>query len=171
MPGTGSGKSDAINVGQVMGARGNFGEIKVKVLSDVPNRFDTGQDISIDGKTYPITASKYFAPGQIALMLGGVDTVNGARELNGHWITVSEQLSPDLPKDEYFHFQLIGLRVVTEDGEELGSITEIIQTGSNDVYLVTGESSEILIPALGHVILNVDLDEELMTVHLMDGLR
>ena len=171
MAGTGSNESDAINVGQVMGARGNFGEIRVKVLSDVPNRFDAGQDISINGKTYPIAASKPCAPGQIALRLAGIDTVDGARQLNGHWITVSEQLAPDLPEDEYFHFQLIGLRVITDDGEALGRITEIIQTGSNDVYLVTGESSEILIPALGHVIQKVDLAEGLMTVHLMDGLR
>lgn len=171
MAGAGSDDSDAINVGQVMGTRGNFGEIRVKVLSDVPHRFDAGQDISINGKTYPIAASKRCAPGQIALRLRGLDTVNGARQLNGHWVTVPQRSAPDLPEGEYFHFQLIGLRVVTDAGEELGNITEIIQTGSNDVYLVTGESSEILIPALGQVVQDVDLAEGLMTVHLMDGLR
>ena len=171
MPGIGSDESGVVNVGQVMGARGKSGEIRVKVLSDVPHRFEAGQAISIDGKTYPIVASKPCAPGQIALKLTGVDTVNGARQLHGHWVTVSEQSVPDLPEGEYFHFQLIGLRVITDAGEELGSITEIIQTGSNDVYLITGETSEILIPALGQVVQDVNLAEGLMTVHLMDGLR
>ena len=76
-----------------------------------------------------------------------------------------------MPEGEYFHYQLIGLQVLTESGERLGEISEIIITGSNDVYVVSGADGEILLPALNQVIRAVDLERGLMTVRLMEGLR
>ena len=81
------------------------------------------------------------------------------------------QESPNLPEGEFFHYQLMGMRVLAEDGEDLGQIIEIIITGSNDVYVVSGPKGEILIPALAQVILNVDTAGMEMRVRLMDGLR
>jgi 16S rRNA processing protein RimM len=76
-----------------------------------------------------------------------------------------------LPEGEYFHFQLIGMKVLTEDGEYLGRLREILETGSNDVYVVSGDSGELLIPALANVILKVQVTEGVMVVRLMEGLR
>ena len=76
-----------------------------------------------------------------------------------------------MEEGEYFHFQLLGLRVLTEEREELGQITEILETGSNDVYVVSGAGGEVLIPALVDVVLEVRLDEGQMIVDLPDGLR
>ena len=76
-----------------------------------------------------------------------------------------------MPEGEFFHFQLLGLRVVSLQGEELGSLTEIIQTGSNDVYLVSNDKAEILIPALSQVVRKVDLEAGVMVVELIEGLR
>jgi len=76
-----------------------------------------------------------------------------------------------LPEGEYFHFQLLGIKVLTEEGEELGRISDILETGSNDVYVVTGPTGEVLVPALADVIVKVDLDQGIMEVSLPDGLR
>ena len=76
-----------------------------------------------------------------------------------------------MPEGEWFHFQLLGLRVLTDQGEDLGEITDILETGSNDVYVVSEGKSEILIPALKSVINEVKLDDGVMVVSLPDGLR
>ena len=86
-------------------------------------------------------------------------------------MTVLEAAVPSLPEGEYFHYQLLGLRVLTEEGEDLGRLNEILETGSNDVYVVSNDTVELLIPALTDVIRKVDLDEGVMVVRLLDGLR
>ena len=81
-----------------------------------------------------------------------------------------EQVEP-LPDGTYYHFQILGMRVLTNDGERLGSVSEIIVTGSNDVYVVHQEGRrDILIPALPDVVLDVNLDTATMLVDLPDGL-
>ena len=86
-------------------------------------------------------------------------------------ITVPPEAVPQLPECEYFHFQLLELKVLTEEGEDLGRISDILETGSNDVYVVTGPTGEVLVPALADVIVKVDLDQGIMEVSLPDGLR
>lgn len=89
----------------------------------------------------------------------------------GQWLTAPPETSPQLPEGEYFHYQLIGLRVITSEGEELGEISEIIETGSNDVYVVSGEKGELLVPAIAQVVRNVDLANQVMVVSLLEGMR
>ena len=89
----------------------------------------------------------------------------------GEWMTVPGASSPALSEGEYFHFQLLGLQVFTEEGERLGRVCEILETGSNDVYVVSGDGGELLLPALADVIRRVDLAERVMVVDLPDGLR
>ena len=89
----------------------------------------------------------------------------------GQLLTVPLAAVPSPPEGEYFHYQLLGLRVLTEEGEELGRITEILETGSNDVYVVSGDAGQVLIPALAEVIRKVQVDEGQMVVRLLDGLR
>ena len=89
----------------------------------------------------------------------------------GQWLTSPAQDAPELSSEEFFHFQLLGLQVRTENGEELGSIREILQTGSNDVYLVEKDGAELLLPAISQVIRRVDLDEGVMVVKMLEGMR
>ena len=86
-------------------------------------------------------------------------------------ITVPPEAVPQLPEGEYFYFQLLELRVLTQEGEDLGRISDILVTGSNDVYVVSGPTGEVLIPALADVIVKVDLDQGTMVVSLPEGLR
>ena len=107
----------------------------------------------------------------MVLKFHGLDSLPEARALVGLEITVPQSDVPDLPPGEYFHFQLLGLTVVTEDGEELGVLGELLETGSNDVYVVSGGAGELLIPALEEVVLDVLLGQGTMVVRLPDGLR
>ncbi|PKB64765.1 MAG: 16S rRNA processing protein RimM [SAR202 cluster bacterium Io17-Chloro-G2] len=160
-----------MNVGRVIRAHGLNGQLRVKSLSDVAQRYQPGGVVYINGTPFTITASGFFRHGQILLTLQGIEDSNAAQKLVEQWITVPVEAAPPLPEGEWFHFQLLGLRVITDQGEDLGKITDILETGSNDVYVVSGVKTEILIPALKTVITQVRLDEGVMLVSLPDGLR
>lgn len=160
-----------VAVGLILGAHGAAGAVRVKVLSDVPYRFDPGQELYLRGRPYRILSATFRRPDQAILKLHGLDTPAAAQALTGAEVTSPAGSAPPLPDGEYFHFQLMGLQVLTEEGEDLGRVSEIIVTGSNDVYVVSGLSGEILLPALYRVIRAVDLEQGIMTVRLMEGLR
>ena len=163
--------SEHIAAGRVLGAHGVAGAIKVAISSDVPDRFDAGQVVYIQGSPYRIASSARTRSDQIILTFHGLNNLAKVRRLAGSSVTVPVAAAPELPPGEYFHFQLLGLRVFTEDGEGLGRVTEVVETGSNDVYVVTGEGGDILLPALAEIIREIDLGQGLMEVHLLEGLR
>ena len=107
----------------------------------------------------------------MVLKLEGIDTPAAAEGLSSQWLTSPAQDSPELSAGEFFHFQLLGLQVRTEEGEELGRLLEILQTGSNDVYRVEKNGRELLLPAISQVILRVDLSAGVMVVKLLEGMR
>ena len=163
--------SEPIAVGEVLGTHGLSGGVRARVLSDVAHRFDAGQEIHILGISYRIAKSSPSRSNQVILLLHGLGSIEAARALVGQMITVPPEAVPQLPEGEYFHFQLLGLRVLTIEGEDLGLIRDILQTGANDVYVVNGPTGEVLVPALADVIVNVDLDQGIMVVSLLEGLR
>ncbi len=171
MTGAATGEPPPVIVGQVVAVHGVRGQVRAAVLSDVPHRFNQGQTLHIGGNSYTVASSQRNSPQLVVLKFCGVDSLQEARGLVGQEITVPQSAVPDLPQGEYFHFQLLGLRVVTEDGEELGHLGEILETGSNDVYVVSGTAGELLIPALEEVVLEVRLGQGTMVVRLPDGLR
>ena len=158
-------------MGVVLGAHGVRGEVRVRVFSDVPDRFDPGKTLLLQGDEHLILSSSPNHQGMVILRLEGIHSAAGARALTGQELTTLTDSSPSLEEDEYFHYQLIGMQVRTEEGEDLGRIIEIIITGSNDVYVVAGPSGEILLPALAQVIRQVNTSDGVMTVQLMEGLR
>lgn len=160
-----------ITVGRVLSAHGHSGQVRVMVLSDVGHRFHVGQTLYLRGTPYPITSSAPSPPAQVILRLDGINTFSAAQALMGEQITVPENAAPPLPEGEYYHFQLLGINVFTEDGEYLGQISEILETGSNDVYVVSGTSPDLLVPALADVIITTDVNAGSMVVSLPDGLR
>ena len=95
-----------------------------------------------------------------------------AQSLRGVDLTVHENELMTLPGGSYFHFQIVGIGVWTEEGEYLGDVKEILSTGSNDVYVVRGGGDkDVLVPSLGGVVLEVILDQKRMVVRLPEGLR
>ena len=160
-----------VEVGRITSVHGLSGQVRVAVASDVPDRFDPGRQVYIQGRAYRISSLVPFRPGHIILSFQGVNAPEEAGRLVGEDITVPASESPRLPEGEFFHYQLLGLRVLTGDGELLGEIAEILETGSNDVYVVRGAGGEVLVPALSNVITQVNIDQGMMLVSLPDGLR
>ena len=162
---------EAIVVGRVLRTHGHTGGVRVKTLTDVPHRFNLGETLQIDSNSYQIATSNQIGADLVLLTFREINTQSAAQPLVNHWITAPETDTPELPEGEYFHYQLLGLHVFTVEGEELGQLSEILETGSNDVYVVSGGAKEILIPAIGDVVRKVELAEKRMVVELPDGLR
>jgi 16S rRNA processing protein RimM len=100
-----------------------------------------------------------------------IESREQAEALAGNDIFIEKDRLPGLPAGEYYHFQLIGLLVVTEEGKPLGKLKAVLETGSNDVYVVEGEGKELLIPAIGEVVVDVDLLNGKLIVDLPEGLQ
>ena len=162
VPSSGPSSEGLVAVGRVIGPHGREGEIRVKITSDVPGRFDEGQTlyVSRDGvspeeRTYRIAGTRSTgSKGNdiLIISLRGFRDRDQALQLAGLWLCVPQSEVPSAEEGEYFHYQLLGLKVRTVEGEELGEVAEILDTGSNDVYVVNGSAGERLVPALSQVV-------------------
>lgn len=159
-------------IGQVVGVHGLRGDLKVRVESDDPERFYMLKWAYLGDahERFRVRGVRFFK-GFALLRLEGIADRTTAEAYRGQyvWVHVSESLP--LGEDEYYFYQIEGLTVQTDEGEVLGHVVEILETGANDVYVVRGPQGEILLPAIKDVILDVDLAEGVMTVHLLEGLR
>lgn len=161
-----------ILVGVIVAPFGLTGEVKVEVASTNPARFAPRSIVYLgDGERRLIVSSARPHKGRLLVKFHGVDTMNDAEALrNGRLSIRAAQLAP-LPEGEYYHFQLIGLTVSTVEGDVLGSLTEVLETGANDVYVVRNSSGrEYLIPALRSVLREVSIEESRMVVEPLPGL-
>ena len=170
-----------VAVARILGPHGRDGEIRVRSTSSVLGRFNEGQslDLSKDGSTavgkkFLIVRSRATSTRgreELILLFRGFSDRDQAMRLTGQWLCVDQSSVPEAEEGEYFHYQIIGLKVISVTGEDLGEITDILETGSNDVYVVVGPTGEILVPALRDVIKEIDVLSGLMTVDLPEGLR
>ncbi|HIC89290.1 MAG TPA: 16S rRNA processing protein RimM [Anaerolineae bacterium] len=164
-------KEELIAIGRIVAPHGIRGELKVESHSDYPDRFTTLQEVYVGDETRPrqiLEVRPYRR--HFRIRLEGCEDRNTAETLRGAWLRIPLSQARPLEKDEYFVHQIIGLHVVTTEGETLGTITEVIFTGSNEVYVTEGPQGEVLIPALASVVLDVNLEEKRLLVHLPPGL-
>ena len=160
-----------IAVGQVMGAFGATGDLRVQPLGRYPERFRELRRVYIgDSRVEAAIIHRRVLGDRLVLRLETVKSRDAARDLFGQFLYVPEAEAVPLPKGEYFVHQIVGLRVVTTEGEELGKVAEVMQTGSNDVYVVRSKGREVLLPAIKEVIKNVDLESGTLEVALLPGL-
>lgn len=164
-----------LEVGQIVNTQGLKGGVKVNPFTDDMKRFEKLKKIYVqnknDLKEYEIQQVKYFKK-QVLLKLKGIETIEEAEKLKGMFLKIDKKDAIRLPKDTYFIADLLGIKVVTQEGEELGNIVDIYPTGSNDVYVIKSEEGkQLLIPAIKQVIQNIDLENKKMIVCLLEGLR
>lgn len=165
---------DLIRVGVISSTHGIRGEVKVFPTTDDVNRFKNLKDIILDtGKeqiTLEIEGIKFFKQ-IVILKFKGFDNINDIEKYKGKDLLVTRENAIQLKKGEYFIFDLIGSNVITDEGRELGELIEVLQTGSNDVYVVkTKEDKEILLPYIKECILNIDIEQKQIQVHILPGL-
>lgn len=163
-----------LRVGVISSTHGVRGEVKVYPTTDDVNRFKSLKNVILDtGREHmdlEIQGVKFFK-NMVILKFKGYDSIDDIEKYKGKDLLITRDQAVELGPDENFIFDLIGLRVVTEDGVEFGTLTDVIKTGANDVYEVkTAEGKEVLLPAIKECVLNVDLTEGTVTVHIMDGL-
>ena len=163
-----------LQVGVITQTHGVHGEVKVFPTTDDPERFlnlkyvflDTGRE----KMKLTIQSVKFFKQ-FVILKFKGINSINDIEKYKRCPLLVDRENAVELEEDEYFIADMIGMNVLTEDGEILGTLKDVIETGANDVYIVNSkEHGEVLIPAIKECILDVNVKEGRMLVHLMDGL-
>jgi 16S rRNA processing protein RimM len=163
------------DIGKVVNTHGIRGEIKIIPITDDPNRFTLLDEVEIflshRREVYPLISARPHKKSWV-LKLDGVHDCNAAERLVGGVLKVPPEKALPLEEGEYYQRDLLDMNVITEQGEALGKLVQIIETGANDVYRVLSEGGEeILIPAIQQCILAVSVPERQMTVHLLEGLR
>lgn len=165
---------DILRVGVITKTHGIRGEVKVFPTTDDPKRFKKLKEVLIDtGKERRKmeVQSCRFQKNIVIIKFKGIDNINDVEQYRQCDLYVSRKNAVKLGPNENFIVDLIGLKVVLDDGTEFGTLTDVMQTGANDVYIVkTLDGKEVLLPAIPECILDVDLDTEQVTIHLMKGL-
>lgn len=167
--------NEMFTVGRIVNTHGVKGEIKVMPTTDDPKRFKKLKNIFVERKTmesYEIESVR-FHKDFVLLKLKDIEDMSAAELLKGSVLKIDRKDSLPLKKDEYYISDLFGLEVYTEDERYLGKFVDIIETGSNDVYVVRKQDrpKDLLLPAIKQVVKNVDIEAQKMTVHLLEGLE
>ena len=160
-------------IGKIVAPFGVRGEMKVFSLTDIPDRFAQLKSIFLgpDYVSYKITAVRPYRGDMVILKLEGVDDPAIVDTLRGCDLSIPLDKLAKLPQDSYYQHDILGIRVVTLAGREVGTIIDIMETGSNDVYVVRGEDGpQILLPAIKDVVKQVDLIRQMMYIEPMAGL-
>ncbi len=165
---------DLFRIGSVSTTHGVHGEVKVYPTTDDPGRYKKIKEVILDNgkekKTAHIEQTKFFKQ-MVIVKFKECNSMDEAEKLRGYELYVTREHAIPLNKNEYYIADLIGMKVLTDEGSELGMIDDVLQTGANDVYVVKQPSGkDILLPAIKDCILSVDVEAGLMKVHVLDGL-
>ena len=165
---------DLLQVGIIASTHGVRGEVKVYPTTDDPRRFRRLREVVLDtGReklNLEIEGVKFFKQ-FVILKFKGLDNINDIEKYRQKSLYVTRKNAVRLQRDEYFIADLIGLKVQDEDGTELGTVKDVIETGANDVYEVEmADGRSLLLPAIKQCILNVDVENGMMQVHVLEGL-
>jgi len=163
-----------LRVGVITSTHGVHGEVKVFPTTDDVKRFKRLKEVLLDTgrelKPMEVESVKFFK-NMVILKFKGFDNINDIEIYKGKDLLVTRDKAVKLAPNENFIVDLIGLQVVTDEGEDFGVMKDVLQTGANDVYVVEMKNGkEVLLPAIKQCILDVNLDEQKMIVHVMDGL-
>jgi len=161
-----------VTIGYIRAPWGSGGKLKLETAADFRNHLTPSATVYIDRQ--PITIDSIQWRHSTAIVkFAGIDSTANAEALAGKPVEIPSGRLQPLPPDKYYHSQLIGLRVQTSGGEVLGAITEIIANESrnvNDIYVVSGEEGEVLVPAIADVVKSIDLAKQVMVIEPIKGL-
>ena len=165
---------DVFQEGVISTTHGIAGEVKVFPTTDDMNRFKKLKEVILDtGKETQLLHIQQvrFFKNMVIVKFKEFRSINDVERLRGKSLYVTRENAVKLQKDEYFIADMIGIQVVSDEGEDLGILQDVMQTGANDVYVVEKDGEELLIPAIKDCILSVNVEEGKMEVHLLPGLR
>jgi 16S rRNA processing protein RimM len=162
-------------VGVITTTHGVHGEVKVFPTTDDPQRFKKLKQVILDNgkeqKELEITSVKFFK-NLVILKFKGLDNINDVEKYKKADLLVTRKNAVPLKEGEYFIADLIGLKATSDEGEDLGVLSDVIQTGANDVYVFSKEGmQDLLVPKIPDCIKEVHIEEGTILVHLLPGLR
>jgi 16S rRNA processing protein RimM len=159
-------------VGKIRRPHGVKGELIMEVHTDFPERLVAGVIVYVGESHRPLSIHSLRSNGNTVLIsFDAYHDPESAGALRNQLVFVRADDRPALDEGEYYHHQLLGMNVISDQEQQLGKLVEILSTGANDVYVIQPEAGpEILLPALESVILQIDLDQGVMRVHLLPGL-
>lgn len=165
---------DRLQVGVISSTHGVRGEVKVFPTTDDPKRYKKLKKVYLDtGREFlplEIQGVKFFKQ-FVIVKFKGIDNINDIEMYKQKTLYVDRKDAVPLKEDEYFIADMVGIEVYTDDGEKFGVLKEVMETGANDVYIIDSiNHGEVLVPAIKQCILDVDIEENRMDIHLMDGL-
>lgn len=163
-----------LQVGVIASTHGIKGEVKVFPTTDDPLRFKSLKQVKLDtGKEHlslEVQSVKFFKK-FVILKFKGIDNINDIEKYRQRPLLIPRGEAVPLDEGEYFVADLIGMKVFTEEGDEFGTLKDVMETGANDVYVINSiKHGEVLIPAIRQCIKEIDTDTRKMVIHLMDGL-
>ena len=164
--------TEFLAVGRVLRPHGVRGELLLASLTDFPEHLSENKTVYLGEPPvpHPLTGVRIHR-GQLIIRLADCHARDEADAYREQLVQIEAQSAAPLPPGLYYYHQLIGLAVYSEDGEHLGELVDVLETGANDVYVVKGPAGELLLPVIADVIRGVDLEAHRLTVHLLDGLR
>ncbi|UJF35320.1 ribosome maturation factor RimM [Paenibacillus hexagrammi] len=162
-------------VGKIVNTHGIRGELKIVPETDFPERFEKGSKLVIvdsQNQQTPVTIhSSRLHKNMYIVQFAQFANINEVEKFKGSLLKVEEKFQQPLEEGEYYYHEIIGCQVVTEDGQELGKIKEVLTPGANDVWVVSlPKNKELLLPVIDDVILDVNVAEKTIRIHLMEGL-
>jgi 16S rRNA processing protein RimM len=169
-------KPSCFSIGTIVNTQGLKGDVRVLPQTFDPSRFELLDEVEAFADKKPSIWLKiervWYHKGMVVLKFKGIDDMTSAEALKGRVLKIPPEKALPLEEGEYYLRELYGMKVVTVQGEELGEIVDILETGSNDVYAVKSDKGDqVLIPAIKQCVVNVDVSSNVMTVELMEGLR
>lgn len=168
-------KDGLISIGKILKVWGIRGEVKILPLTDNPQRYRSLKQViavTPNGSESILQVSNVKFKGKyVMLSFKGYDTPEKSFPLVGSLITITEEELEDLPEGRYYIFQLIGADVFSVEGRFIGKLTDVITTGSNDVYVIEDKRKEILIPAIKDVVKKIDIKNRVIVIQLIDELQ
>ena len=158
-------------IGRVVKPWGARGDLKLQVLTSFPDQLGRLKRVYLGPEAVPYTVARFrWHSGGLLLRLTDVGDRNAAELLRDQLVQIAREDATPLEPGQFYEYQIVGLNVVTTDGEPLGQVAEVLSTGANDVYVVQGPRGEVLLPARIEVVRAIDLDAGTMTVTLLPGL-
>ncbi|MEK7354611.1 MAG: ribosome maturation factor RimM [Chloroflexota bacterium] len=158
-----------ITIGRILAPWDFQGQIKVEVLTDFPERFTEASTVYINQRPMTIDSVEWHK-GKAIIKLATIDCEKDAEKLRGQLVEIHHSQLQALPEGQYYQFQLIGLEVRTKQEELVGEISDILPTSNNDIYVVSGDDGEILIPATDEIVKSIDLDRGVIIIEPVKGL-
>ena len=164
---------ELLSVGKIVKAQGIKGELKILPFSGVADDLLTYKEffLDCDSRSQSFTVSKSRGHGKFFIVkLSSVDSRDASEQLVGQQVFVVKDDMPILPEDEFYWNDFKGLQVVTDQGDDLGTVTNLISTGASDVLVVTGKGKEYLIPAIDEILVEVNWQSKTLVIAPLPGL-